>query len=122
MALYLYSYLNLFGFVGSGTPEDPGTDFGMSVWIEAPNEKAALDWGHLVLADYLRARFRHDDPVAGIASNGIEGWIEEDEYARKEAAGKFPCCRVGEIPTWDAPWRHHNSPPTPGPMEADRTL
>lgn len=38
MALYLYSYLNLFEYIGSGTPEDPGTDFGMSVWIEAPAE------------------------------------------------------------------------------------
>jgi len=59
LALYLYSYLNLFGYIGSGTPEDPGTDFGMSVWIEAPDEQAALDWGHVVLADYVRARAKN---------------------------------------------------------------
>jgi hypothetical protein len=109
MALYLYSYINLFGYIGSGTPEDPGTDFGMSVWIEAPDEQAALEWGHLVLADYVRARYRHDGSARDVDSGGIEGWIEKGETALKNAEGRFPQCHVGEIPTWQAPWRDYNT-------------
>lgn len=121
MALYLYSYLNLFGYIGSGTPEDPGTDFGMSIWIEAPDEQAALDWGHLVLADYIRARYRHDNSATEIDPGGIEGWIEKGETALKDAEGRFPRCCVGEIPTWQAPWRHHNARPPSGPTGTEGT-
>jgi|GEM_PF-6763701 len=104
MVLYLYSYLNLFEYIGRGIPEDPGTDFGMSVWIEAPDEQAPLDWGRLVLADYVRARHQHDG--SGL---GIEGWIEKDEAELERAVGRFPRCRIGEIPAWEGPWRHHNA-------------
>jgi len=106
---YLYTYLNLFGYIGRGTPEDPGTDFGMSVWIEAPDEQAALGWGRRVLADYVIARYRHEDEGAVIEPGAIEGWVEKDEGALKRAEGRYPRCRVGEIPNWQSPWRHDNA-------------
>jgi len=119
MALYLYTYLNLFGYVGSDTPEDPGGDFGMSVWIEAPDEQAALNWGHLVLGDHIRARHRHDGSAPEIDPGGIEEWIEKDDAVLKGAEGRFPLCRVGEIPVWEAPWRRHNARPPSEPSESE---
>lgn len=125
---YLYCYMNFFGYIGEGTPEDPGTDFGMSVWIEAPSEQAALDWGQVLLADYVRARHRFEDPGQDIESASledagrtigarrVEGWIEKDETSLERAKGRYPRCRVGEIPTWTAPWRHSNG------EDAERTL
>jgi hypothetical protein len=107
--LYLYSYLNLFGYMGRGTPEDPGTDFGMSVSIDAPDERAALDWGKLVLADYIRARFRFDSPDEDIDSGQVEGWIVRDKSALDRAKGRYPQCQVGEIPSWHDPWQLENA-------------
>jgi hypothetical protein len=114
MPRYLYRYIRLFGYIGSGTPEDPGTDFGMSVWIDAPDEEAALDWGRRVLADYARARHRHDGSGGDIGPGEIEGWIERDEVALGRAEGRYPACKVGEIPTWHAPWRLDNAEPPEG--------
>lgn len=108
MARHLYRYANFFGYLGSGTPEDPGSDFGMCVWIEAPDERAALDWGRVLLADYTNARHRHDGSGAHYKPGDIEGWIEEDEATIRRAEGEYPLSLVGEIPTWDAPWRIHN--------------
>ena len=109
MPLYLYRYTNLFGAIGAGTPEDPGTDFMMSVWIEALDEQAALDRGHVLLADYVRARHRHEDPGFDIAPGVLKGWLEADSRVLAEAADAYPRCRVGEIPAWEAPWRHSNT-------------
>lgn len=100
MPLYLCTYLNLFGYIGSGTPEDPGSDFSMSVWIDAPDEQAALDWGRLVLADDIRARYQHEgadiEPEgtegsveADVEPDVIEGWIEQDGAALERAVGKY---------------------------------
>jgi len=58
MPRYLYTFLELFGYLGRGTSDDPGTDFGMSVWIDAPDEEAAFLWGNHLLEDYRRARYR----------------------------------------------------------------
>lgn len=35
MPRYLFSYLELFSFIGDGTPQNPGGDFSMHCWIEA---------------------------------------------------------------------------------------
>jgi len=94
--------------MGSATPEDPGTDFGMCVWIEAPDEATAQSWGKVILTDYVRARFQ-DSEVAGLPFSE-EGWIEKDEKQLEEARlCDYPVCRLGEIPTWHEPWKRHNA-------------
>lgn len=108
MPHYLYTYIHLFGYIGAGTPEDPGTDFGMSVWIDAPDEDAARCWGKVVLDDYVHARFQHSED-AGIDAAWGEGWIEKDDQTLKRAEGfDYPLCQVGQIPAWAEPWKRHN--------------
>ena len=119
MPRYLYSYVELLGVLGMETPEEPGTDFGMSVWIDAPDEEAAFLWGNHLLEDYRRARFRF---VPREESHGpevtehrpvaprLEGWIEIDESILEMAREcGYPVSRVGEIPEWIDPWRVHNA-------------
>lgn len=107
MPRFLFEYLQLFSYMGSKTPEDPGGDFGMCCWIEAPNKEAALKWGHVLLGDYYRARFaRSDSPCDG--SPVEKGEIVEDEE-RLANPPNVPVCKVGEIPIWDEPWRGHNA-------------
>src|SRR6516162_2360001 len=106
MPRYLYSYMHLFGYLGHGTPENPGTDFAMSVWIDAKDAGEARRWGKELLADYVRARFRHSKH--GFTPTD-DDWIEEDEDALQRASlCDYPVCSVGEIPTWFEPWRDDN--------------
>jgi hypothetical protein len=110
MPRFLYEYLQLFSYMGAGTPESPGGDFGMSCWIEAPDHETALKWGHVLLGDYYRARFARSEEAEFHDGSPIEqGWIVDDEQ-RLANAPSVPSCQVGEIPTWDEPWRHHNAP------------
>jgi hypothetical protein len=106
MPRYLYSYMHLFGYLGHGTPEHPGTDFAMSVWIDADDAEEALRWGKVVLADYIRARFEQSEQRFTATD---DDWIEEDEEQLQRARlCHYPACRVGEIPAWWEPWRDDN--------------
>ena len=110
MPLFLYYFLELFSYTGAGTPEDPGGDFQMSCWIEAPDQLAALEWGYVLLGDYCRARVEHvGDDAAYDGSPIRRGEIIEDTKTLAEAADwKIPICRIGELPAWDRPWRRSN--------------
>ncbi len=110
MQRFLFQYLELLSVLGAGTPENPGGDFDMNCWIEAPDKKTALEWGHVLLGDYCKARYansadghRHDgSPI-------VEGEIVEDPELIAEAGHwKIPSCRIGEIPEWHEPWRLSN--------------
>ncbi len=122
MPRYLYTFLELFGYLGRGTPDDPGTDFGMSVWIDAPDEDAAFRWGNRLLEDYRQARYRlapgdegeegpgPEEPQHRHAARKLEGWIEKDESVLERARGcGYPECWVGEISEWIEPWRYNNA-------------
>ena len=111
MPRYLFSYLELFSFMGDGTPQNPGGDFSMHCWIEATTAEEALKWGHVLLGDYHQKRFAHCDYGEGYdGSPIIDGEIETDEEILASFARKyvFPECKVGEIPVWEAPWRTSN--------------
>ncbi|HET6246776.1 MAG TPA: hypothetical protein VFE47_03680 [Tepidisphaeraceae bacterium] len=109
MARYLYRYLQLFGYVGAGTPDDPGSDFGMSVWIDAANEDEAKTWGKAVLHDYVRARFRYSNE--NVNTERYEGEIvSHPGWLQSSAECGYPVCRVGEMPTWFDPWKSDNAP------------
>ena len=109
MPRFLYEYVQLFSYVGSGTPEDPGGDFGMCCWIDAPDKESALRWGHVLLGDYYRARFARSEDAERHSGSPVEdGWIVEDEELLAKPP-RAPECRVGEIPVWDEPWRDHNA-------------
>jgi hypothetical protein len=100
---YLYHYADLLGVLGLGTPENPGTDFAMSVWIEADNAEEALRWGKVVLADFIRARFERSTTKYTATD---DGWIEEDQgEIQPSRLHRYPECKVGEIPEWREPWR-----------------
>jgi hypothetical protein len=79
MLRFLFEYMELLSVMGAGTPENPGGDFGMHCWIEAPDKETALEWGYVLLGDYFKARYaqsadgyRHDgSPIR-------EGHIIED--------------------------------------------
>ena len=47
----LFQYMELFSVIGAGTPENPGGDFGVNCWIEAPDKGAALEWGYEEVLD-----------------------------------------------------------------------
>ena len=106
MPRFLFEYIQLLSYMGSGTPEDPGGDFGMRCWIEAPDEAAALKWGHVLLGDYYRARFAHSDNARSFDGSPVEdGWIVNDDRLLADDPPHVPSCRVGEIPVWHEPWR-----------------
>jgi hypothetical protein len=101
MSLYLYRFLELFSIIGDGTPENPGGDFGMSVWIDADDMIQARNWGKRVLEEFVRERFRQSDP--DLDPSRYEGDIVEDAVYE---VGRTPLCKVGEIPSWPEPWKH----------------
>jgi hypothetical protein len=110
MQRFLFQYIQLFSFIGAGTPEEPGGDFDMHCWIEAPDKAAALEWGFILLGDYCKARYaysadghRHDgSPIQ-------DGEIVEDPGALAAAVHwGIPACSVGEVPKWREPWRVSN--------------
>ena len=111
MPQFLFHYMEMLSFIGAGTPENPGGDFDMYCWIEAPYKEAALEWGYVLLGDYFKARYaqsadgyRHDgSPIR-------EGEIIEDpEIIARTERWNIPSCRVGEVPQWREPWRLSNT-------------
>jgi hypothetical protein len=111
MPRFLFHYLELFSYIGEGTPHDPGGDFSMFCWIEAPNHEEALAWGHVLLGDYHQKRFAHsEDADRYDGTPVVDGEIETDQATLADMARKFviPECVVGAIPEWDAPWESCN--------------
>jgi hypothetical protein len=110
MRSFLFHYVQLFSYLGAGTPEDPGGDFDMHCWIEAPDKAAALEWGHVLIGSYCNARYAQS--VDGYRHDGSpidKGEIIEDPQALAAAAHwDIPTCTVGEVPRWREPWRVSN--------------
>lgn len=116
MGRYLYTVIGLLSYMGDGTPENPGGDFGMSVWIEAPDEETASRWGKRVLEEFVRQRFRFSRNKADPAA--YEGQIEtSQEMIDWHSKREIPVCRVGEIPNWPAPWEHDGASGPPVVIE-----
>jgi hypothetical protein len=105
MPRYLYEFIELLSYIGDGTPQNPGGDFTMCVWIDADDVEQARSWGRQILHQFVRERFRHSDP--DVDPTGYEGEIVEDaallESRKREA---IPVCKVGEIPQWTEPWKN----------------
>ncbi|MEZ6045239.1 MAG: hypothetical protein R3C11_06580 [Planctomycetaceae bacterium] len=110
MSNYLFRYLQLFSYLGRGTPEDPGGDFEMCCWIKAPDEESALAWGQVLLQDYYRKRFsRSADPIPEGATVPIKGDILSNrEELQHYANCIIPGTQLNEIPDWKAPWKNSN--------------
>ena len=110
MQRFLFHYLELFSVIGAGTPENPGGDFDMNCWIEAPDKEAALEWGYVLLGDYFKARYAH--AADGYRHDGSpirEGEImQAPETTAAAEHWNLPSCRIGEIPEWREPWRLSN--------------
>jgi hypothetical protein len=110
MQRFLFQYLELLSFLGAATPENPGGDFDMSCWMEAPDKRAALEWGYVLLGDYCKARYAHATDGHWHDGSPIrQGEIVEDpETIAAAAHWNIPSCRIGELPEWYAPWRLSN--------------
>lgn len=111
MPCYLFEYVQLFSYMGDGTPDDPGGDFEMYCWIAATDPHAALQWGYVLLGDYYRARFARSpdaDDYQGVPMR--HGRIVDDAAQLAKAHDwPIPLCRVGQIPAWHEPWRTSNT-------------
>lgn len=111
MPKFLFKYHELFSVLGNGTPENPGGDFGMYCWIEAPDADAALEWGYVLLGDYYKQRFAQTPEADHYDGAPLrEGEIETDQEFLDELVNKYkiPECQVGTIPDWNEPWRMSN--------------
>jgi hypothetical protein len=108
---YLFEYVQLFSMIGAGTPDDPGGDFSMDCWIEAPDPQAALEWGYVLLGDYFRARFSRSDKAESYDGSPVrDGSIVDDsELLARACDWEIPSCRIGQIPEWREPWRISNA-------------
>lgn len=124
MPRFLFQYIELFSTLGSGTPECPGGDFDFFCWIDAPDQKTALEWGHVLLGDYYQKRFQHSDEAESFDGRPIAaGEIESDSetIARYETRYDIPISAIGVVPIWEAPWkisslRPKSSPDGPQPQ------
>jgi hypothetical protein len=110
MRHFLFQHVELLSVLGDGTPENPGGDFEMTCWIEASCKEDALQWGYVLLGDYVRARYaRSADGHRHDGSPIREGEIVEDPETIADAERwNLPSCRIGEIPEWQEPWRLSN--------------
>ena len=106
MPHYQYCFIEMFGVIGRGTPEDPGSDYGFVCAIEAANESEALAWGLKVHSDFDIARTMFTD----CPSNGelhrdgeIKGEVDVDELLRADP--KYAICFIGQFPNWIVPWK-----------------
>ncbi len=110
MQRFLFEYLEMLSVLGAGTPKDPGDDFSMNCWIEAPNKSAALEWGHVLLGAYCRARYAHSAERHRYNGSPIRSGeiIEDPEILAAAEEWNIPSCRIGDIPEWSEPWRASN--------------
>jgi hypothetical protein len=107
---FLYSYIEMLSVLGLGTPENPGGDFDMNCWIEAPDKEAALEWGFVLLGNYCKARYarsvgRHRHDGSPIREGEI---VDDPETVAAAEKWNLPSCQIGEIPGWREPWRVSN--------------
>ena len=125
MPHYLYTFIEMFGMIGRGTPDDPGSDYGLVCLIEAPDENQARQWALKVHGDFEIARWMFtDSPSEGRLYR--EGEIERvDDVVEFVKINDCAICRLGELPNWIEPWRGceargtrpataHWQPPTSG--------
>ncbi|MBL8808622.1 MAG: hypothetical protein JNM43_00480 [Planctomycetaceae bacterium] len=106
MPHYKYRFIEMFGVIGRGTPEDPGSDYCLVCAIEAANESDALAWGLKVHSDFNIARTMFTDcPSNGILyrDGEIDGEVDADELLRSDPT--YAICSVGQFPDWIQPWR-----------------
>jgi hypothetical protein len=110
MQRFLFHYLELFSVFGAGTPENPGGDFGMHCWIEAPDQRTALEWAYVLLGDYCKARYAHSADGYLYDGSPIRAGeiIEDPEQIAAAEHWNIPTSRIGEIPEWQEPWRLSN--------------
>jgi hypothetical protein len=77
-----------------------GADFESStgVFIDAPSEAEALEWGREICEAYVR--YEHGDPSISWRHLGYAHWIEPDPEtcSWKHCLSFFPRVRVGEFP------------------------
>ena len=108
---YLFAFVEFFSVLGAGTPENPGGDFSMYCWIEAPDPQAALEWGYVLLGDYLRARFSRSEDADLYDGAPVRGGeiVEDPELLAGAGGWAIPSCRLGQIPEWREPWRLSNA-------------
>ena len=68
------------------------------VFIDAPSEADALQWGREIAEAFLR--YEHDDPSVSWKALGYADWIEPDPSSCvwKHCLSFFPSVRVGEFP------------------------
>ena len=92
--------------LGRGTPDDPGSDYGLVCAIEADTETQALEWGRRVHSDFQIARTMYTkSPSDGrlFRDGEIEGEVDLAELLREDT--HYAVCAVGELPDWIEPWR-----------------
>ena len=110
MPFFKYTFLELFGAVGSGSPEDPGSDYCLSCVIEADDESQALAWALEVHSDFEVARTMFTEtPNDGtlIPEGEIEG--EVDIKVLQQTNPNLAVCSIGQLPNWIAPWENCDS-------------
>lgn len=110
MPRYHYSFSELFGMLGRGTPDSPGTDFCLDCIIDAPSGNEAIEWGYHVLGDFVRSRDQYTDtPHDG--SPIREGAIVADTNVDKFIRRRSNCaqCSIGKYPVWIEPWKNDSA-------------
>lgn len=81
----------------SDEPLDSDFDESQWVWIEAPDEEAALSWGREVAEFFARERWPE---TFRLRKTDFAAWIESEDPAALEWArsNAVPACKVGEFP------------------------
>ena len=96
----------MFGVIGGGTPEEPGSDYGFVCAIEAATESEALAWGLEVHSDFDIARTMFTDcPSHGKLYRHGEITGEVDTVELLRADPKIAICSIGQFPNWIQPWK-----------------
>ena len=107
---YHFCFIELLGMLGRGTPDDPGSDYGLFCAIEASTQQETLDWGYHVHGDFARGRTRHTDWCHNgdpIRDGEIDGEADLDELLASNP--NYAVCKVGEYPNWIEPWKNCNA-------------
>ena len=110
VALHKFIFIELFGALGRGTPDDPGSDYGLFVAIDASTSEDALEWGFHIHGDFARARTQYIDwqhDGSPIRDGEIDG--DADVAALLAENPKYAICKVGEYPNWLEPWKNCNA-------------
>ena len=107
MPYFKYMFIEFFGAIGSGTREDPGSDYGFFCVINAESETQALEWGLKVHSDFVVCRTMFTDfPGDGelYREGSIEGELDITKLLENDP--NHAVCSVGEFPNWIEPWKN----------------